>query len=77
MPNSKHLTHGISNLVSLITKMKLGISPFTFDFLKAPVGWRVREFYKFSGDDNKSTMEHASMFMAQMGEASTLDFMNV
>jgi hypothetical protein len=30
IPNSKHLTHGISNLVSLITKTKLGlsISPF-------------------------------------------------
>jgi hypothetical protein len=27
MPNSKHLTHGISNLVSLITKTKLEISP--------------------------------------------------
>jgi hypothetical protein len=26
MPNSKHLTHGISNLVSLITKIKLGFS---------------------------------------------------
>jgi hypothetical protein len=25
MPNSKHLTHGISNLVSLITKTKLGL----------------------------------------------------
>ena len=51
--------------------------PFTFDFLKAPDGWRVREFYKFSGDDNKSTMERASMFLAQMGEASTMDFINV
>jgi hypothetical protein len=27
VPNSKHLTHGISNLVSLITKTKLGLSP--------------------------------------------------
>jgi hypothetical protein len=27
MPNSKRLTHGISNLVSLITKTKLGLSP--------------------------------------------------
>jgi hypothetical protein len=27
MPTSKHLTHGISNLVSLITKTKLGLSP--------------------------------------------------
>jgi hypothetical protein len=26
VPNSKHLTHGISNLVSLITKTKLGLS---------------------------------------------------
>jgi hypothetical protein len=26
MPNSFHLTHGISNLVSLITKTKLGLS---------------------------------------------------
>jgi hypothetical protein len=26
MPNSKHLTHGISNLVSLITKTKVGLS---------------------------------------------------
>jgi hypothetical protein len=27
MPNSKHLTHGISNLMSLITKTKLGFQP--------------------------------------------------
>jgi hypothetical protein len=26
IPNSKYLTHGISNLVSLITKTKLGLS---------------------------------------------------
>jgi hypothetical protein len=26
MPNSKYLTHGISNLVSLITKTKLALS---------------------------------------------------
>jgi hypothetical protein len=26
MPNLKHLTYGISNLVSLITKTKLGLS---------------------------------------------------
>jgi hypothetical protein len=26
MPNSKHLTRGISNLMSLITKIKLGLS---------------------------------------------------
>jgi hypothetical protein len=32
------------------------LHPSTFDFLKAPDGRRVPEFYKFSGDDNKYTM---------------------
>jgi hypothetical protein len=48
-----------------------------FDFLKAPDGWSLPDLYKFSGDDNKSTMEHVSLFLAQMGEANTMDFMNV
>ena len=46
-----------------------------FDFVKAPVGWKVPDFQKFSGDDSKSIMEHISMFLAQMGEASTLEYM--
>jgi hypothetical protein len=48
-----------------------------FDFIKAPDGWRVPHFNKFSGDDSKSTMEHISMFLAQLGEASAYDFMKV
>ena len=51
--------------------------PSHFNFMKAPDGWRVPDFNKFSGDDSKSTMEHINMFLAQMGEASTLDFMKV
>jgi hypothetical protein len=42
MPNSKHLTHGISNLVSLITKTKLGLSSSPLDPRKDQVlstGW--------------------------------------
>ena len=30
--------------------------PSTYDFMKAPDGWRVPDFHKFSGDDSKSTM---------------------
>jgi hypothetical protein len=44
--------------------------PSHFDFMKAPDGWKVSDFNKFSGDDSKSTMEHVSMFLAQLGEAS-------
>jgi hypothetical protein len=40
--------------------------PSHFDFMKAPDGWKVPDFNKFSGDDSKSTMEHIGMFLAQM-----------
>jgi hypothetical protein len=51
--------------------------PSHFDFMKAPDGWKVPDFNKFSGDDSKSTIEHISMFLAQLGEASAYDFMKV
>ena len=51
--------------------------PSTYDFMKAPDGWRVPDFQKFSGDDSKSIMEHISMFLAQLGKASAYDFMKV
>jgi hypothetical protein len=51
--------------------------PSHFDFMKAPDGWKVPNFNKFSGDDSKSIMEHISMFLAQLGEASAYDFMKV
>jgi hypothetical protein len=38
MPNSKHLTHGISNLVSLITKTKPGLSTVHGTGWHAPQG---------------------------------------
>jgi hypothetical protein len=38
MSNSKHLTHDISNLVSLITKTKLGLSPCSSTLLASFVG---------------------------------------
>jgi hypothetical protein len=44
--------------------------PSHFDFMKAPDGWKVPNFNKFNGDDSKSTMEHVSLFFAQLGEAS-------
>jgi uncharacterized membrane protein len=36
MPNSNHLTHGISNLVSLITKTKLGLLVASLEELIEP-----------------------------------------
>jgi hypothetical protein len=42
-----------------------------FDFVSYPVGWRVPDFIKFSGDDKRTTWEHISQYLAQLGEASS------
>ena len=44
--------------------------PDAFDLVSYPTGWRVSDFVKFSGDDNRSTWEHISQYVAQLGEAS-------
>ena len=36
-----------------------------------PASWRVPDFVKFSGDDNRSTWEHISQYIAQLGEAGS------
>ena len=41
------------------------------DLVSYPTGWRVSNFVKFSGDDNRSTWEHISQYVAQLGEASS------
>ena len=40
-----------------------------FDLIHYPTGWRAPDFVKFSGDDNQSTREHISQYIAQLGEA--------
>ena len=42
-----------------------------FDLIAYPAGWRVSDFVKFSGDDNRSTWEHISQYIAQLGEVSS------
>ena len=48
-----------------------------FDFVPHPPGWRVPDFVKFSGEDNRTTWEHISQYIAQLGEASTYDSLKV
>ena len=67
----------------LATKLsQLGINPSrnwlyqrpycdTYDLVPYPTGWRIPDFIKFSGDDNRSTWEHISQYVAQLGEASS------
>ena len=46
--------------------------PSSFDSVQYPAGFRLPHFIKFNGDDNKSTFEHISQYLAQLGEAGSI-----
>jgi hypothetical protein len=47
--------------------------PDYYDQLPYPMGYKVPEFSKFSGDDSKTTLEHVGQFILQCSEASAND----
>jgi hypothetical protein len=51
--------------------------PLCYDYLKTPDGWWVPDFYEFSGEDNKTTVEHISLYLSQLGFTSKEDYMRV
>jgi hypothetical protein len=51
--------------------------PKIYDSYPYPPGFRVLEFVKFTREDNWITWEHVSQFLAQMGEASLVDYLKV
>jgi hypothetical protein len=44
-----------------------------YDQLSYPRGYRVPEFSKFSGEDDKATLEHVGQFILQRDEAGAHD----
>ena len=71
-----------------VLKSKLGIDmrgsrlyqkpyPPEFDFISYPTGWRVPEFVKFNGEDSRTTWEHVSQYVLQLGEAGLNDALQV
>ena len=51
--------------------------PEWFERVPLPARYKVPDFSKFSGQDNVSTYEHVSRFLAQCGEASAVDALRV
>jgi hypothetical protein len=51
--------------------------PEIFNSYSYPSRFRVPEFVKFTVDDNRTTWEHVSQFLAQMGKASSVDYLKV
>ena len=48
-----------------------------FDSVAYPIGFRLPEFVKFSGEDTRSTFEHISQYLAQLGEAGSINKLKV
>ena len=51
--------------------------PSNFDSVSYPIGRRCSGFVKFNGDDSKTTWEHVSQYLAQLGEASAIEEIKV
>ena len=51
--------------------------PTEFDSAVPPTNWRLPEFVRFSGDDSKTTLEHISQYLAQLGEAGSMEALRV
>ncbi|TKC12033.1 hypothetical protein FA727_23650, partial [Robertmurraya kyonggiensis] len=49
----------------------------SFDTVPFPNGWRLPDFVKFSGDDERTTWEHISQYIAQLGEIGNYEAFRV
>jgi hypothetical protein len=48
-----------------------------YDYLKTPDSWWIPNFYEFSGEDNKTVVEHINIYLSQLGFASKEDYMRI
>jgi hypothetical protein len=51
--------------------------PSHFDLVSYPVGRCTPNFVKFNGEDNRTTWEHVSQYLAQLGEVGSIDALKV
>jgi hypothetical protein len=77
--------NNLTNQLTIILRESFGIEskgrrrvyqkscPNYYDQLPYPRGYRVPEFSKFSGEDDKTTLEHVGQFILQYGEGNAND----
>jgi hypothetical protein len=51
--------------------------PSIFDSVAHPAGWHVPDFNKFDGKGSRTTWEHVSQYLAQLGKASSIEALHV
>jgi hypothetical protein len=49
--------------------------PLHIDYLKAPDGWWVPDFYEFNGEGSITAVEHINVYLSQLGFACKEDYM--
>ena len=49
----------------------------SFDLVAYPAGFRLPEVVKFNGEDTRSTFEHINQYLAQLGEAGSINKLKV
>jgi len=60
-----------------VVRVYIKRQPLELDFVSYPAGWRIPEFTKINGDDTRTTWEHISQYILQLGEASFNDALRV
>jgi hypothetical protein len=51
--------------------------PSHSELVPYPMGWRTPDFVKFNGEDNRTTWEHVSQYLAQLGKVGSVDALKV
>jgi hypothetical protein len=51
--------------------------PSIFDSVAYLARWCVLDFIKFDGEGSRTTWEHVSQYLAQLGEASSIEVLRV
>jgi hypothetical protein len=51
--------------------------PLHIDYLKTSDGWWIPYFYEFSGEDDKTVVEHINVYLSQLGLAGKEDYMRI
>jgi hypothetical protein len=64
-------------MVPLNGRCPLRPYPLHIDYLEAPNGWWVSDFYEFSGEGWTTTMEHINVYLSQLGFVDKEDYMRI
>jgi hypothetical protein len=64
-------TFGIDHKAKMRAYQKL--YPKSYKYVQFPQGFKIPEFIKFTGSDNRTTLEHVGQFVIQCGEVSSSD----